>query len=231
MKSVHLLFLLLISLSFRPAAQTLTVLSPEDFEKGLSKPEVQLLDVRTSGEYQNAHIKNSLQADWVNADQFKNRVQYLDKNKPVMIYCAVGGRSHAAAEWLRNNGYTDVQELKGGLTAWKSLNKPTDGLASVKQMTTKEYEDLIKTQSKVLVDFGAEWCPPCKKMEPILNQLQDDLKTTFKLVKIDGSIHTDVMKQLKVTELPVFIVYKNGKETWRKEGVADISELKAQLTN
>ncbi len=228
MKIRLLILVLLISTSGPLSAQS-TSLSPDDFQKGLSAPQVQLLDVRTAGEYQNAHIKKSLQADWVNFDQFKDRVQYLDKNKPVMIYCASGGRSSAAAEWLRKNGYNNVQELKGGLTAWKATDKPTEGIPVTKQMTMAEYEQLLKTKEKVLVDFGAAWCPPCKKMEPVLNQLQQDLNGKFSLAKIDAGIHTDIMKELKIEAIPTFVIYQNGKEIWRKQGVTDIDELKKQL--
>jgi thioredoxin-like negative regulator of GroEL len=51
----------------------------------------------------------------------------------------------------------------------------------------------------------------------------------FKLVKVDGGIDINVMKAQKVETLPVFIIYKNGKETWRKQGVVELSELKANL--
>jgi len=207
-----------------------TTLSPDDFQKGLSAPHAQLLDVRTAGEYQNAHIKNSLQADWVNFEQFKDRVQYLEKNKPVMIYCASGGRSSKAAEWLRQNGYTNVQELKGGLTSWKASDKPTEGIPAMKQMTMADYTQLLKSNGKVLIDFGAEWCPPCKKMEPVFNQLQQDLSGKFTFAKVDAGIHTDIMKVLKVEAIPTMIIYQNGKETWRKQGVSDIQELKKQLS-
>jgi rhodanese-related sulfurtransferase len=72
------------------------------------------LDVRTAGEYQSGHFKNSLQADWLNKEQFTDRIKYLDKNKPLLVYCASGVRSGAAAKWLLENGFTDVQNLKGG---------------------------------------------------------------------------------------------------------------------
>lgn len=228
MKIRLLVLSLLMSTSSLLLAQS-TSLSPGDFQKGLSAPQVQLLDVRTAGEYQNAHIKNSLQADWVNFDQFKDRVQYLDKNKPIMIYCASGGRSSAAAEWLRKNGYSNVQELKGGLTAWKATDKPTEGIPAMKQMTMDDYSKLIKLKDRVLVDFGAAWCPPCKKMEPVLSQLEQDLNGKFNLAKIDAGIHTDIMKELKIEAIPTFIIYQNGKEIWRKQGVIDINELKKQL--
>ncbi len=208
-----------------------TSLSPDDFEKGMSAPKVQLLDVRTSGEYQNAHIKNALLADWVNFDQFKERIQYLAKKEPILIYCASGGRSSSAATWLRNNGYTDVQELKGGITAWKAADKPTEGVPAIKQLSMEEYSKITTTHKKVLIDFGAEWCPPCKKMEPVLSQLQKDMNGDFNLAKVDAGIHTDVMKQLKIESIPTFVVYRDGKEVWRKQGVIDINELKKHLGN
>ena len=227
---INLLIIALFTIASNMVMAQPVTLSAEDFEKGLSAPGVQLLDVRTATEYQNAHIQNSFQADWVNFNQFKDRVQYLDKSKPVMIYCASGGRSSAAAEWLRKNGFGNVQELKGGITAWKANDKPTEGMPAVKQMTMDEYTELLTSKGKVLVDFGAAWCPPCKKMEPVLEQLQQDLKGKFLLAKVDGGIHTNIMKQLKVDAIPTFIIYENGKELWRNQGITDINELKKQLT-
>jgi thioredoxin len=228
MKRLLLALCLLISCTNLLIAQAVS-LSPDEFQQGLAAPQVQLLDVRTAKEYQNAHIKNSLQADWVNIDQFKDRVQYLDKNKPVMIYCASGGRSSAAAEWLRNNGYHNVQELKGGLTAWKAGDKPTEGIPATKQITVADYAEIIKTKGRVLVDFGAEWCPPCKKMEPVLMQLENELGDKFSLAKVDAGIHTNIMKELKVEAIPTFIIYQDGKEVWRRQGVVASEELKKQL--
>ena len=226
----HLTFLTILLFSVAVLrAQEPVVLSPEDFQKALSNSGVQLLDVRRTAEYQAGHIRNSLQADWTNIEEFKNRVQYLDRTKPVMVYCAVGGRSKAAAEWLRTNGFSNVQELQGGFTSWKLNSKPVEGVSNVKQMTIDEYNNLVKTKDRVLIEFGGEWCPPCKKMEPVLNRLQAETKNAFKLVKIDAGIHTDLLKQLNVETVPAFLVYKNGKETWRKSGISELAELKSQL--
>jgi thioredoxin-like negative regulator of GroEL len=79
------------------------------------------------------------------------------------------------------------------------------------------------------VDFGAEWCPPCKKMEPVVEQLQKDLGKQLRLVKIDAGVHTDVMKALNIEDLPSFIIYKDGKEIWRKQGITELSEFKKQF--
>lgn len=204
-------------------------LPPAEFEQILNTQKPQLLDVRTAGEFQSGHLKNALQADWLNKDQFAERIKYLDKSKPLLVYCASGMRSAAAAQYLTSNGFTHVQNLKGGMTAWKTEGRPVEAPSGKPQMTLAQYKDMTKSAGVVLVDFGAEWCPPCKKMKPVLNQLQQELAGKYNLVKVDGGMDIDVMKSQKVEALPVFVIYKNGKEVWRKQGVVELKELKEIL--
>lgn len=205
-------------------------LSTTDFEKRIQTQKPQLLDVRTASEYQAGHLKNSLQADWLNKEQFADRIKYLDKNKPLLVYCASGMRSGAAAQWLLANGFKDVQNLKGGMTAWKMEGKSFEAPANIPQMSLANYQSLSNSGDIVLVDFGAEWCPPCKTMEPVLAQLQTELNGKYHFVKVDGGNDIDVMKANKVEALPVFIVYKKGKEVWRKQGVVELSVLKEVIS-
>jgi rhodanese-related sulfurtransferase len=72
-----------------------TNLSVAEFEKGIAQNNIQVLDVRTPGEYQSGHLKNALLADWNNDAEFQQRVKALDKSKPVYTYCLSGGRSSA----------------------------------------------------------------------------------------------------------------------------------------
>ncbi|MBZ5856289.1 thioredoxin family protein [Flavihumibacter profundi] len=65
-----------------------------------------------------------------------------------------------------------------------------------------------------MVDFGAPWCPPCRKIKPVLAELQKSLPGTFVLQKNDGGIHTDLMKSLNIKALPHFFVYKKGVKVW-----------------
>ncbi|MEQ1677461.1 MAG: rhodanese-like domain-containing protein [Chitinophagaceae bacterium] len=204
-------------------------ITPDDFEKGISTPDVQVLDVRTAAEFRTGHIKNALQADWTNQQQFADRIQYVDKDKPVYIYCLVGGRSASAASWMRSNGYKKVIELDGGINAWKRASKPLEDVIAEKQMTLEEYKTSIPADKTVLVDFGATWCPPCVKMAPVLEELEKNKDLDFLLIKVDAGVHTDLMKALNIEPIPVFIVYKNGKETWRKQGIVSKEELVAQL--
>jgi rhodanese-related sulfurtransferase len=218
------LFGLLISCN--SGAQSNKEVSVDQFEQEVKQPAIQLLDVRTAGEYRSGHIKSALQANWNDPKEFAERTAALNKQQPVYVYCLSGPRSSAAAEWLMANGFQQVVELKGGFSNWKRNNKPVEGMASIKQMSMNEYQQQIAGKEYVLVDFGAEWCPPCRKMEPIINQFLAEQKDIF-FLKIDGGVHTNIMQQLKVDGLPTFILLKNGEERWRYKGVLTLDELTA----
>jgi len=220
----------LIVLSFSCLAQPgKKVLTTDEFEKAINTMDAQVLDVRTVEEYKNSHIKNTMHADWLNKDQFNERISFIDKNKPVYIYCLSGVRSAAAAEWMRKNGFEEVLELQNGLNGWKKENKPVERGGNEKQMNITEYNELLKSDSVTLVDFGAKWCPPCVKMEPVLKDLKNDKTVSYRFIKVDAGIHTDIQKTLNIEALPVFIIYKNGKEVWRKQGLVTKNEFIKQL--
>ncbi|MBY0536298.1 MAG: thioredoxin fold domain-containing protein [Chitinophagaceae bacterium] len=221
MKLISFLLLTIVMVSCASAQDQVP---PTDFNSGIQQKNIQILDVRTAEEFKSGHIKGALQADWNNKAQFNDRTQYLNKEQKVYVYCLSGGRSAAAAGMLRGKGYS-VVELKGGMMAWKAAGMPVEGANTGPQMTSTDYQKAINSNSVVLVDFGAEWCPPCKKMEPVLADLIKTNGNQFKLVKVDGGKDNDIMKQEKVEALPVFIVYKNGKEVWRHQGIVSKEDL------
>jgi len=97
------------------------IISVEEFD---SRPEgVQLVDVRTPGEWNHGIIEGALLYDISSAD-FEKNIATLDKKKPVYVYCAVGGRSGNASAQLKKMGYK-VYDLKGGMGAWSSKKMPT----------------------------------------------------------------------------------------------------------
>lgn len=202
--------------------------SVEDFEKAISKEGCQILDVRSMEEYQSGHLKNALLADWSDNNEFMYRVQSLDKSRPVYAYCFSGARSSRAAAWLRDKGFI-AYNLDGGIAAWKRENKPLEGNANVKQISMQEYRSFIPTDKIVLVDISASWCPPCKKMEPIVDSLSKSANAHFIFVKIDGGEQNSIVQELSITAFPTFIIYRNGKEYWRKSGIVSAEELTRQL--
>ncbi len=221
-----LIFSLLL---FTCTAQTKTNLSADEFEIGITKDSVQILDVRTPGEYAGGHIKNTLLANWSDPKEFERRIGFINKNKPVYVYCLAGGRSAAAAEKMRGMGFTNVYELKGGINAWKAADKKLEGASAQPQMSIDAFNGAITSAKIVLVDFGAEWCPPCKQMESVLTSLQKNNPGKFTLLKVDGGKDETILKTYNVTALPVFIIFKDGKEVWRKDGVVSEGELTKAL--
>jgi rhodanese-related sulfurtransferase len=222
-------FLLLCTALFSCKAQQKSALNASEFEKALQQTNIQILDVRTAGEFQNGHIQNALQANWNNQPEFTSRIQHVDKDKPVYVYCLAGGRSAAAANWLRSNGYKEVYELSGGMNAWRAASKPVEGVASEKQITMSEFLALIPADTVCLVDIGAKWCPPCVKLAPVLDEIEKEMTGKMKLIKIDAGVQTQLMQELGIVGLPGLLVYKNGKQTWKHEGMATKEELVEQL--
>lgn len=229
MKNVWFAFLLFISAACNSQQEIANTINVSEFEKEIANPNVQILDVRTAGEFQSGHIKNALLANWTDKNEFTERLKYVDKDKPVYVYCLGGSRSAAAADWMRNNGFKDVHDLSGGINAWKRENKPVEGLSNEPQMSMADYEARINSSKTVLVDFGADWCPPCVKMKPVLNELEKNKNLNFLLVKIDAGVQTNIMKELNIEPIPVFVIYKNGKEIWRKQGIVSKVDLEKQL--
>ncbi|MCW3463369.1 rhodanese-like domain-containing protein [Chitinophaga nivalis] len=210
-------------------AQQQTSVDAVTFAKGIQQPGIQVFDVRTAGEFNTGHLPDALQADYTKKTEFNERVQYLNKTKPVYVYCLSGGRSSAAARWMRENGFQQVVELEGGINAWKQAGEPLTGVSEKKpQMSVATYEKAIQQKGWVLTDVGATWCPPCRQMEPVLEKfLRENKQVT--LVKVDGGNDVELMKAIDAKGLPTFILYKDGKEVWRKQGVVELRVLTEAL--
>jgi rhodanese-related sulfurtransferase len=207
------------------ASQHPLTISAVQFKAAIEQPGVQILDVRTAGEYQSGHIKNALQANWNDSKEFQDRTQHLDKSKTVYIYCQAGGRSAAAQNELIQKGYK-VVNLEGGMSNWKMNQLPVEGNASAVQMRVTDFNKVIADNQLVLVDIGATWCPPCRKMQPTVDQIKKEQGNALYFLAVDGGVDMDVMKHLQFESLPTFIIYKNGKEVWRKQGIVAAEEFK-----
>jgi hypothetical protein len=203
-------------------------LPAKDFQIAIQKEAVQVLDVRTASEYAGGHIQNALQANWNDPKEFENRTQYLDKQKTVYVYCQAGGRSAAAQAYLIDKGY-NVINLEGGMSNWKMNNLPVQGNANVQQMRVVDFDNVMASNHLVLVDIGASWCPPCRKMLPTIEKIKSDFKDKLYFLAVDGGVDIEVMKYLNFEVLPTFIIYKNGKEVWRKTGIVEAAEFEKQL--
>jgi rhodanese-related sulfurtransferase len=109
----------------KPKTDESFLASPATFEKLLQDENAQLVDVRTPEEYAEGHLKNALNIP-ISFDNFESQLEILDKNKPVLVYCRMGGRSAKAAAKLKELGFTTISDLDGGITSWEKEGNPTE---------------------------------------------------------------------------------------------------------
>lgn len=76
-----------------------------------------LLDVRTPEEFKNGYIQGAINVDFKN-ENFKTEIMKLDNSRPVMVYCAKGGRSGMSTKILEEAGFETIYDLKGGYSDW-----------------------------------------------------------------------------------------------------------------
>ncbi len=110
------------------SAHKAELLDANAFEKalnGMQVQKVQLLDVRTPREWESGHLAEARLCDISKWDKFEAEVSKLDKDQPVFVYCAVGGRSAQAAKYLASQGFIHIIDLRGGLDAWRKADKNT----------------------------------------------------------------------------------------------------------
>ena len=198
-----------------------------EFKTTLEKTtDAQLLDVRTPGEFAGGHISNAKNADW-NGSDFDTQVANLDKEKPVFVYCLSGGRSKKAASHLKELGFKNIIELNGGYLAWSKANANTN--EAWIGMTKEAYNQLLVSDKIVVIDFYAEWCAPCKKMAPYLDKMSKELADKVIIYRIDADKNKSLFNALGYEGLPVVLVYKNGKETFKKNQFVSEEELRKAL--
>lgn len=105
-------------------AQEYTRIDNTKLEELMKDENLQLVDVRTPEEVAAGYIEGAQHID-IYDPSFVEKVSELDKNRPVAVYCAVGGRSASASKRLQKLGFTKVYDLANGYRGWKAAGKPT----------------------------------------------------------------------------------------------------------
>lgn len=85
-------------------------------------------------------------------------------------------------------------------------------------------EEVINYKGKVLVDFNAEWCGPCKMLRPALEKLAEENKN-IKVVSVNVDNNPDLARKFNVFSIPCLVVMKDGKELERTVGLISRTEL------
>ena len=89
-------------------------------------------------------------------------------------------------------------------------------MANIEEINDSNFQHLVlDSKSLVVVDFWAQWCGPCRKLAPVMEQIQNEFIDSIKVYKIDADKNINSAKEYGVISLPSILVFKDGivKET------------------
>jgi thioredoxin 1 len=91
---------------------------------------------------------------------------------------------------------------------------------------TATFEELIDSETPILIDFFATWCGPCKALTPTLQQLAKDMSDKIRIIKIDVDQNPKLAAKYRVSGVPTLLLFKKSELKWRQSGVIPLHQLK-----
>jgi thioredoxin 1 len=102
--------------------------------------------------------------------------------------------------------------------------------ANTFEVTAANFAEQVQQSTlPVLLDFTADWCPPCKMLEPIVNEIADKYVGSLRVGKVDGDAQPELIAQYQVFGLPTLILFLKGEPVLRLVGFKPRDKIEAQL--
>jgi thioredoxin 1 len=101
------------------------------------------------------------------------------------------------------------------------IKKSEGHMASDKVVTVTEdtwEQEVLKSDTPVLVDFWAQWCGPCRMVAPVLDQIAEEMDGKVRIVKLDVDSNQQIAFKFQVSSIPTFILFKDGQMADRMMG-------------
>ena len=96
---------------------------------------------------------------------------------------------------------------------------------AVLEVNQNNYEsEVLNYNGKVIIDFNAEWCGPCKMLAPVLEEISEE-KTNIKFVSINVDMNEELASKFNIMSIPCLVAMENGKEVKRSVGLVPKVEL------
>lgn len=90
-----------------------------------------------------------------------------------------------------------------------------------KTANAEPFQQLIQSPTPVLVDFYADWCGPCKAMNPVIKEVAQATQGKARVIKVNIDKSESAAASFNVNAVPTFIIFRNGKQVWRHSGMID----------
>ena len=84
-----------------------------------------------------------------------------------------------------------------------------------------DYTSAIKSTPVVLVEFYADWCPHCRRMMPVIDQIKELLDGSVDIYQLNIDLNEELADIEHISSTPTFIIYRDGKQVWRESGEMD----------
>lgn len=98
-------------------------------------------------------------------------------------------------------------------------------------LTKSNFDEVISSNPKVVVDFWASWCGPCRMMGPVIEQLAEDPEALAVVGKVNVDEEEALAKRYGIMSIPTILVFKNGKEAAQHVGYLPFDALKEFVRN
>jgi thioredoxin 1 len=97
------------------------------------------------------------------------------------------------------------------------------------EITDANFDEIIKTDKPVLVDFWAEWCGPCKMIGPVVEELAGEYEGKVVIGKLDVDSNPEISAKFGIRSIPTLLVIKNGQVVDKQVGAVSKSVLSQKL--
>ena len=99
-------------------------------------------------------------------------------------------------------------------------------MAEVMHVTSADFDEQVLQQpGRVLVDFWAEWCGPCRMMSPVLDSIAEEAHPNVRIVKVNVDEEPALAQRYHITAIPSLKVFENGEVIEEQLGVAPRSHI------
>ncbi|UQZ29005.1 thioredoxin [Corynebacterium accolens] len=103
-------------------------------------------------------------------------------------------------------------------------------MSNVKKVTTETFRfDVIESDKPVVVDFWAEWCGPCKKLSPILEEVADELDGEVTIAKVNVDEERNLGAMFQIMSIPNVLIFNNGEKVDEFVGLRSKDDIVAQV--